>query len=345
MTETVERVLVPEAVARTKARERRVAVADVAGLLLVAAVVGWWWLRGSGSVEGGCVAAAVSGFLVGRLTAPAGRWIAPALVLGAGVGLLAAGGVFVGGPLSGSFGYANATGAFFMQATVAGAMLARSARWPAVKVAGIAGAAVFAAVPLATRSVAAAVWLLAIPLVWLAVRRRRHARLAIAVCAGLFVAVLAATAVLGATYAPGRRSGALDRAVDASLSERRVALWHDALVLISRHPVAGVGPGRFPLESPTARADADTRFAHNDFLERGAETGIPGMLLLLALFLWGFALLWSTRHAGVTAALAAVSLAALGTNASVDYVLHFPAIPAVAAALLGTATARAGRAR
>jgi O-antigen ligase len=132
----------------------------------------------------------------------------------------------------------------------------------------------------------------------------------------------------------------VNRAVDATLTERRVALWHDAVVLMGDHPLSGVGPGRFELTSPTALADADTRQAHNEFLQQGAETGVLGFLLLTALFLWGFVRLMVKRRPDITTALAAASLAALGIHASVDYILHFPAIPAVAAALVGSATAK-----
>jgi hypothetical protein len=56
-------------------------------------------------------------------------------------------------------------------------------------------------------------------------------------------------------------------------------------------------------------------------------------------FVWGFARLWVHPAPDVMVALGAASLAALGLHACVDYVLHFPAVPLTAAALVGTAQA------
>jgi hypothetical protein len=67
----------------------------------------------------------------------------------------------------------------------------------------------------------------------------------------------------------------------------------------------------------------------------GAETGVPGLLLLLGLFAWAFAARWIRQPNAVTS-LAAVALGALGVQACVDCVLHFPAVPIAAAALVGT---------
>jgi O-antigen ligase len=105
------------------------------------------------------------------------------------------------------------------------------------------------------------------------------------------------------------------------------------------HPVLGVGPGRFAEAAGPASADPDARWAHNEFLELGAETGIVGALLLLALFAYGFLRLHVVADASPVAPLAATSLAVLGIHAAYDYILHFPAVPMAAAALVGAATA------
>ena len=60
------------------------------------------------------------------------------------------------------------------------------------------------------------------------------------------------------------------------------------------------------------------------------------LVLLAALFGWGFARLWAIRAPDVVTALSAASLAALAIHASVDYVMHFPAIPLMTAALVAT---------
>jgi hypothetical protein len=53
--------------------------------------------------------------------------------------------------------------------------------------------------------------------------------------------------------------------------------------------------------------------------------------------LWGFASLGATAVPDLVSVLGAVALAALGIHASVDYVLHFPAVPVTASALVGAA--------
>jgi len=105
--------------------------------------------------------------------------------------------------------------------------------------------------------------------------------------------------------------------------------------------VFGVGPGRFADASPTASRDPDLRWAHNEFLQSGAESGLPGFVLSVLLFLWGFGALWANAgHAaneGFATALGAAALATLGAHASVDYVLHFPAVALAGGALVGSA--------
>jgi hypothetical protein len=67
--------------------------------------------------------------------------------------------------------------------------------------------------------------------------------------------------------------------------------------------------------------------------------------LLAGLAGWAFVALAASasRRPAPVAAAGAVAFAALAAHASVDYVLHFPAVPLAAAALLGVASARARR--
>src|SRR6185369_4744596 len=107
----------------------------------------------------------------------------------------------------------------------------------------------------------------------------------------------------------------------------------------------GVGIGRFAVESPTARSDADARWAHDEFLQVGAEAGIPAMALMIAIFLWAVVRLTATRRVRWGVAIGAAAVAALGVHASIDYVLHFPAVGFVAAGVLGSAVAIGERRR
>ena len=107
-----------------------------------------------------------------------------------------------------------------------------------------------------------------------------------ALVAGL-LAVLLSTLLFGASYVPhpGGPTGVLEKA----LTETRMALWHDAIDLTIRHPVTGVGIGRFAVASPVAAADPDRRHAHQEYLETAAETGLLGGVLLVGLFVWATA--------------------------------------------------------
>ena len=153
----------------------------------------------------------------------------------------------------------------------------------------------------------------------------------------LVVAAVLFTTATGAAFRPGGDQSALVSGAMSAFSVRRVVLWHDAWVLAIDHPLTGVGPGRFRLESPTALADADASWAHQEFLQMGAEGGFPAMMLLVLLFLWGLARLGAGPRFGAPALIAAVAITALGLHASIDYVLHFPQIPVATAVLLGAA--------
>jgi O-antigen ligase len=172
----------------------------------------------------------------------------------------------------------------------------------------------------------------------------KAARVAVLALAALFVLVLATTVVLGARHSIGGPAGPLGRVANDTLTERRLVLWHDALTLLRLNPEVGVGPGRFKHFSPTARMYPGGRWAHNEFLQHGAETGVVGLALLGLIFLWGFARLWTTAD-GRMAVLGAAALAVLGVHASVDYVMHFPMVPIFAAALVGAGSASARRLR
>lgn len=275
----------------------------------------------------------------------------------AGVGLLAGTAVAVavlsapdglsGTALAGPLGYGNANGAVCAQG-VAACMLAtvRGGRlsgllslavavvllllaWQTASAAGLTAASLCAVVGSLIRILPAA--------------RRAGAARAVVLLAGAAVgAALASTVVLGTTYdiqAP--RDGALSGVVDRGLSERRVVLWSEAVDLLVAEPARGVGAGRFAEESPTARRDADARWAHSAFLQHGAETGVPGLLSLLGLSGWVFAVLHRAARRDPSAAVGALAAGALLGHATLDYVLHFPAVPLLAALVAGAA-AQAG---
>jgi hypothetical protein len=314
------------------------AIVDGCGVLILALDIGVAAVAGGASGEAASLVVlllAIAGAVViGRWIGGWHRGLIPAGVAAIAIAFaIAAPAVVSDRPLGGPFGYRNATGAFYVQATIAAIMVAVTVRqWP-LRVVGAIAAILFGFVAVKDSS-AAAVSLVAGAVALLALGSTRSVRISIAVGAGLFVLVLATTILVGAGYRPGTDGGLLGRA----LTERRLVLWHESLRIMGDHP-AGVGPGRFAEVDPTALRDPDARWAHNEFLQQGVELGWAGLTLTVLFFMWGFARSWVHPAPDPIVALGAVSLAALGIHASVDYILHFPAVPLAAAALLGTAQA------
>lgn len=332
--------------------QRRLRPADVAGGTLFAGSITWALLAGSrGSPEP--LAALLAGsalvFVAARLLTRLARPAVPALVVivATGVAFVSREDLVAGGPLTGLFGYTNAKGAFFMLAAFAGLMVAAgTSRW-GLRVAAVAVAAGAGVVPLSSRVLTSSVLLIvlgvfAITVGWIGART---ARVAIGLAGGLFVLAFVTTGILGLRGPAGTRSG-LASSLEEALSDDRVVLWHEAEQLMADEPLYGVGPGRFRYESAFARENAGNLYfwAHNDFLQQGAELGVPGLVLSVALILWGFVALWSNPRTDAFVALGAAALAAVAIQACVDYVLHFPGVTLTAAALVGAATGTPSRA-
>lgn len=328
-------------------------ILDAAGLALLGAGIAWVCLAASVSHASAAPVVAIlllsaAAWTAGRLTGSVAPWLVPGVVVlaAAALALRSPAETLSRAPLSGPFGYVNATSALFVQATAAGLMIAVGSRRLPGRVIGLSAAAAFAALPfaMASRSGAVLVALTAGPVVAMVLRDAspRAVRATIAGCGALVVLALAASIVLGAAY--GRGPAAVNRAFATALSDRRLTLWHEALVIMAGNPVAGVGPGGFRAASPTALSDADARWAHQGFLQYGAETGVLGLVLLALTFVWGFARLLAGNPDRIATA-GAAALAALGVAACADYVLHFPALPAAAAALAGAGAAPRPRLR
>lgn len=319
--------------------ERTGAVLDLAGVLTLAALL--LWVAVAGRTAGadadpviGLLAAAAVTYAVARAVTRLHAWAVPAVVAaGALLVALVEVDVLLAGPLSGPLGYSNAAGAFFLQAAAAAVMVAvrcpvRDGRFVAVVL-----AVAFAAVPWGNGTDTAAVLVLGLAGAGAVAAGRLRVRRVLAGAMAAVAAVLVATVAIGATEGLGRPA-AVDRALEATLSERRGALWSDALVMIRSEPLTGVGPGRYVQVGPTARSDRDMVAAHHELLQLAAETGLPGLALALVLLAYVFAQLWLGPRDAATAA-AGVALAALVVHASVDYVLHFPEVALAAAAVVG----------
>jgi O-antigen ligase len=328
------------------ATKERELVLDILGLGLFGAAVLWtyisaWVNGGSADAVVAVLVAVVLVFVIARLVADESGWIVPgAVAMLAATAAVVLSDLAARGPLTGPLGYSNASAALYLQGSVAACMGAVAAPKRLLRVAGLVlGAALAVATVLAGSD--AASLLLLLPVAGLVVRTEGAVRKLIVVFLGLFLTALALTIFLGATWVDGR-SDLVGRVVEESLSGRRPALWHDAIELTTQRPFVGVGPGRFREESPLAVSDRDAAWAHNGFLQQGAEGGVPALVLAVSIFVWGFARLLSIPQ-GRGASLAAASLTAVGIHACVDYVLHFPILPMMAAALVGAAVGAGSR--
>jgi O-antigen ligase len=300
----------------------------------------WIGLSGPAAAVAGklaLLAACVAAYVLARLCSRWSRVVVPGAVVGVVVGLVVSTGDLLSrDPLAGPLGYANANAALFVQGAIAAVLVVVVSRSLEVKIIAGMVAVGLVAIPIAVGSLAAG--FIAVPataaLIVGSIAQWKNARSIVIGAAIVFAGALTMTGLLGAVYAADR-GGPVDAVIERTLTERRVALWHDALLIMKDRPLAGVGAGGFTAASPVASEDRDARWAHNGFLQEGAEGGIPAFLLLAGLFLWAFWSLGSAR--GPQRAVVAIGVAALGVHASIDYILHFAEVPIVASLLLGAA--------
>ncbi len=182
----------------------------------------------------------------------------------------------------------------------------------------------------------------ALLIVLLAGRRERSRRaLVLALGAGLLVAALPLA---------GRSAGAV--------LQGRLYLWTTAAPQVAEAPFLGHGPGAVVLHWPRwelarwkarcgedagcVAAHPESRFAglqdhlHDDWLERLLETGVAGLLALVALF--GAAFGAALRSGTLEGLGIASGLASLAARATVDFPLQRPADLVLFALLCGAAS-------
>lgn len=316
---------------------------DLVAVGLLLGLGGWavvvsWQVGGDPAPLAGLSLGMLGVLIVARLLGPWASWLAPLAVLLAAAALVAQpmGGTTPSGVRYGPLVYANATAAFYLLATAAAVMLAAGTHRMPVRLAAAAAALASAAAVIDSRSQAGAALLLLVAVAVLA-RRRLTVRALLVAGALAVLAAVSVTAWLGATHASQATDGEVRRAAASTLSERRLELWQDGLDLAITYPVTGVGPGRFRVFSPTSRSDQDAFAAHHEYLQTAAELGLPGGLLVLGLVGWGYAALW--RRADRIAAVAGAALTATAVHATVDYVLHAPAVPLALVALVAGGSA------
>lgn len=321
-------------------------VVDLAGLALVGVAATWLLVVGgitdtdaSGLVALLAAAAVVYG--AARLSAHVHPLLVPAAIVGivSALWIAAPDGLFNREPDAYPLGYANANGELLIHAAAAALLIGAAVRTRSARVTAGAAAVVLGVAPFAFGSLAAGFLGLTVLAIGLGAPKEHAGRATIAALAILFGLVLVTTIVAAAVYEP--RASVTDLVTDP-IGERRVALWNESLDLMRGAPGSGIGFGRFEHESAMAGAEEDIRWVPNAFLEQGAEAGIAGLVLTTLLVAWGFARLYVASGPGQMRAIGAASWGALGMHACMDYTLHFAALPLVAVAILGAATADIG---
>jgi O-antigen ligase len=167
-----------------------------------------------------------------------------------------------------------------------GAVLARNA---AARAAFVLAAAALAGIVVAGENRAAAVALGAAALAALAQALRWGPRRRLAAAAGA-AALLAAGVWLATSdhaarfrslWNPQAHAGA---ALDRGTAAERLEIWRAGWEMAVDHPLLGVGPGNFQALLPMYRPGMDPLAGHSNYVQMLAETGFPGLLLYLAVF-------------------------------------------------------------
>jgi O-antigen ligase len=315
---------------------------DALGIAL--AVVTIVWAMAVASAAGGSARPFVSLLVAAGVGIGFARWLEGRLIRSVPLLVVCgAGGSFLldrlgSGHWGDPLGYTNASAALAVEAMVAALMLVVPPSPLPLRVVGMLGALAFGATPFILDARTSGFLVVAIALAFGIGWVMRWPRRGVVVAAILALTVLMATVALGVSGG-GEPGSITAQVVDTSLTEVRLALWHDALEIVADHPIMGVGWGGFATTSPIARSDEDLRYAHNEFLQVTAESGILGGLLVGLIIAWGFARIYVGAGPDPMAVLGAFALAAMVISASVDYVLRFPAVGLTTAVLVGAAQA------
>ncbi len=118
--------------------------------------------------------------------------------------------------------------------------------------------------------------------------------------------------------------------LDRESSSFRVDQWKNAAGYIMAHPLTGAGIGNWKIVSLPNEKYSDnfisSKHVHNDFLQMGAELGLPGLILYLGMFMLlafaGFRLIFRQTDKNVRD-IAFFLVAAIAAY-SVDALLQFP---------------------
>jgi O-antigen ligase len=324
--------------------------ADPALLIVLLALAGWTlWVSNGGRAQPGpaigliglVAGAYVAGRLASQIPAAVGT-VSVVLAAGIGLAVLSTPGALSGAPLAPPLGYGNANGALYALGAGAALVAGLSCGRPVVRLLAVLAAVGFTGLAVLTGSQAGAAVAAGLVVLGAALALRPTLGRPVPALAALAV-VLALVSTVALGLAPSGGPAGAESALEGALSSRRVTLWAESLDLLDSAPIRGVGAGRFQDESPTARADDDARWAHSLWLQQAAETGLPGLVLLLTAA--GIVVLRVRADGpddGGVPAMGTAVVAGLLVHASIDYVVHFPVLPTFAALLAGLTAVSAG---
>lgn len=156
------------------------------------------------------------------------------------------------------------------------------------------------------------------------------------------IAALALVVSIGVLATSWIRSDVVASVETDSLYSRG-QIWGLTLRAIASTFPVGTGLGTFTgvyalHENPATVTVAWVNHAHNDYLELLLETGLPGLLLMLAFLAWFVvqaARVWRSPFSSLFAKAATIAAAAILAHSIVDYPLRTTAIAAIFAACLG----------
>lgn len=133
---------------------------------------------------------------------------------------------------------------------------------------------------------------LALTALWTLLRRRRARDLVVMALAAVTIAIIAPDSVW--TRLGGLSNASIDRGMrgvdEEKSAESRWLIWKVAIAVTKSSPLTGVGLSQYPnahnVTAPTisrSREIQGRRDAHSTYLRLSAETGIPGLLIYLAI--------------------------------------------------------------
>ena len=163
----------------------------------------------------------------------------------------------------------------------------------------------------------------------------RHKRLIVPATA---VAAVVCLAVLTGSGLRAELAGS-----DTSSFVTRADMWRNTLRLIAKTFPFGTGVGSFPSiyalgEDPRTVGLTYINHAHNDFLEVVLETGLLGLLLLIASLVWWLLTsvgVWRSPSSSAFSRAATIAAGALILHSIVDYPLRTAGLSSVFAVCLG----------